>query len=116
MLVHPEGWRPLLRGILDPPLHTKQKWERKRKIQTKKRKTSNKISAFTFAFAWSEYRFNRMYHIFLFLRNEQDIVFGTDVVGDVADADALEIVAELIVPVSVTRRVGIHRQPVLASL
>ena len=43
-------------------------------------------------------------------------MFGTDVVGDVTDADALEIVTELIVPVPVTRRVGIHRQPVLASL
>ena len=57
-----------------------------------------------------------MNHIFLFLRNKQNVVFDTDVVGDVADADALEIVAELIVPVSVARCVGIHRQPVLASL
>ena len=69
-----------------------------------------------FAFAWYEHSLNRMNHIFFFLRDEQDVVLGTDVVGDVADADALEIVAELIVPVSVTRRVGIHRQPVLASL
>ena len=43
-------------------------------------------------------------------------MFDTDVVGDVTDADALEVVAELIVPVAVTRRVGIHGQPLLASL
>ena len=52
--------------------------------------------------------------------NRIDVIFyvgiDTDVISDVADADALEIVAELIVPVSVTRRVGIHGQPLLASL
>ena len=66
--------------------------------------------------SYGVYCLNRIDHIFLFLRDEQDVVFVTDVLGDVADADALEIVAKLVVPVSVTRRVGIHRQSVLASL